>query len=445
MVGFIILLFVMIGLWSILLGAADTSEISRNWPKRRCEPSVIALASFYGHDTTENFQFCLKNIMNNEADSILSPIFQILGVFLSTLSNLMNVANSIRLEFATFMGGINTIFQNFTDRISQLTFKIQTTAYRMKTLMGRLYATFFSLLYMSMSGIRALQNFGDTQLFRFLDTFCFDPDTPVEILGRGTIPVKDVKMGDVFTITGGSVTSIFLFEADGQRMVDLNGIRVSTNHFVELTGTPMKVKAVKHPDARAAPDWNGGLERPLVCFNTSDHCIPIGPYRFMDYDETEDGDVETMKWVDKQINGLKTDEIYEKGTYTTAIHPDTQVKLKDGSFLPLHEIKLGQGLSTGKVIGLIKKIVSDISFLPSGDKISSGNLVWNPELKQWRRLLGKKHHLKHPEVYISLIVSPTASIELRDGHMVRDYLEVHSPEAEMFYAKEIESSSSSER
>ena len=267
----------------------------------------------------------------------------------------------------------------------------------------------------------------------------------MEILGRGIIPVKDVKMGDVFTITGGSVTSIFLFEADGQRMVDLNGIRVSTNHFVELTGTPMKVKAVKHPDARAAPDWNGGLERPLVCFNTSDHCIPIGPYRFLDYDETEDGDVETMKWVDKQINGLKTDEIYEKGTYTTAIHPDTQVKLKDGSFLPLHEIKLGQGLSTGKVIGLIKKIVSDISFLPSGDKISSGNLVWNPELKQWRRLLGKKHHLKHPEVYISLIVSPTASIELRDGHMVRDYLEVHSPEAEMFYAKEIESSSSSER
>ena len=221
MVGFIILLFVMIGLWSILLGAADTSEISRNWPKHRCEPTVMAFASFYGHDTTENFQFCLKNIMNNEASGILSPIFQILGTFLSTLSSLMSVANSVRLEFATFMGGINTIFQNFTDRLSQLTFKIQSTAARMKMLMGRLYATFYSLMFMSMSGIRALQNFTDTELFKFLDTFCFDPDTLVSIKGRGLVPVKNVKIGDIFTQTGGRVTSTFLFEADGQPMVNL--------------------------------------------------------------------------------------------------------------------------------------------------------------------------------------------------------------------------------
>jgi len=440
MVGFIILLFVMIGLWSILLGAADTSEISRNWPKYRCQPTVMAFASFYGHDTTENFQFCLKNIMNNEASGILSPIFQILGTFLSTLSSLMSVANSIRLEFATFMGGINTIFQNFTDRITQLTFKIQSTAARMKMLMGRLYATFYSLMFMSMSGIRALQNFTDTELFKFLDTFCFDPDTLVSIKGRGLVPVKNVKIGDVFTQTGGRVTSTFLFEADGQPMVDLGPIRVSTNHYVYFENTPVVMKSKDHPDAKIAPDWNGGINRPLVCFNTSDHIIPVGGYRFVDYDETEEGDSETMKWVDEKLNAKTEGTEYIAGTYITAVKENTEIRLTDGTFLPISKLSLGQKLSSGRVIGLVKKEVKEVCKLPSGELMSSGNLIWFPSDRCWKRGFEEfdTQILETPEVYYSLICSPSGSFETKGGHTLRDYLEIHSPEAESFYAKQLE-------
>ena len=440
MVGFIILLFVMIGLWAILLGAADTSEISRNWPKHRCEPTVMAFASFYGHDTTENFQFCLKNIMNNEASGILSPIFQILGTFLSTLSSLMSVANSVRLEFATFMGGINTIFQNFTDRISQLTFKIQSTAVRMKMLMGRLYATFYSLMFMSMSGIRALQNFTDTELFKFLDTFCFDPDTLVSIKGKGLTAVKNVKIGDVFTQTGGRVTSTFLFEANGQPMVDIGKIRVSTNHYVHLENTPVVMKSKDHPDAIKAPDWSGGTERPLVCFNTSDHIIPVAGYRFVDYDETEDGDSEAMKWVDESLNAKTVGTVYANGSYTTAVEGNTEIRLTDGTFLPISKLSLGQKLSSGRVIGLVKKEVKEVCKLPSGELVSSGNLIWIPRDKCWKRGFEEfdTRILEAPEVYYSLICSPSGSFETKGGHMLRDYLEVHSPEAESFYAKQLE-------
>ena len=439
MVGFIILLFVMIGLWAILLGAADTSEISRNWPKYRCKPTVMALASFYGHDTTENFQFCLKNIMNNEASGILSPIFQILGTFMSTLTNLMNVANSVRLEFATFMGGINTIFQNFTDRISQLTFKIQSTAVRMKMLMGRLYATFYSLMFMSMSGIRALQNFTDTELFKFLDTFCFDPDTLVSIKGRGLVAVKNVKIGDVFTQTGGRVTSTFLFEADGQPMVDLGNVRVSNNHYVHLEDTPVVMMSKEHPDAVKAPAWSGGLERPLVCFNTSDHIIPVSGYRFVDYDETEEGDSETMTWVDERLNAKLEGTEYLNGTYNTAVEGKTEIRLADGSYLPISSLSLGQKLSTGKVIGLVKKEITEVCELPSGELVSSGNLIWIQSEKCWKRAFENylPVTLKAPEIYYSMFCSSSGTFETKGGQMLRDYMEVHSPEAESFYAKHL--------
>ena len=45
--------------------------------------------------------------------------------------------------------------------------------------MGRVFATMYAVIFMGLSGIKATTNFGNTFLFKFLDTFCFDPDTKV--------------------------------------------------------------------------------------------------------------------------------------------------------------------------------------------------------------------------------------------------------------------------
>lgn len=437
MVGFLVLLFLMIGIWYFLLSSGDTSEISKNWPKYRCDITIMPFASFYGHDATENFNFCMKNMMNVEAGPLLSPVFQVIATLLGTLASLISVANSIRLEFATFMGGVNTIFQNFTDRFKQLLFKIQMSAYRMKLLMGRLYATFYSLIYMSVAGIRGAQNFGDTILFQFLDTFCFDPDTKILVKGKGAIPVKEVIIGDIFEKTGSKVTSTFSFFADGQPMVELDGIIVSTNHFVKYDN--IYVKAKDHPDAIAIGPWLGSIERPLICFNTSDHRIPIGNHIFMDYDETEEGDKDTMRWVDISLNG--SFEGTDQTSYTTVFYPTLKIKLADSTYMSANEIPLGTKLSNGRVVGIVKKIISETCTLPSGEHVSPGNLVWNPDMNRWIRAgdLYSVDQLETPQVYHSFVVLNGASVETDKGTMLRDYVEVHSPEAEQFYAKSVAS------
>ena len=95
------------------------------------------------------------------------------------------------------------------------------SAIRLKFLMGRVFGTMYSVMFMGMAGIKATQNFGNTFLFKFLDTFCFDPDTPIYVEGKGTIPISEVKMGDELE-GGGKVTSLFRFHADGQPMVKLD-------------------------------------------------------------------------------------------------------------------------------------------------------------------------------------------------------------------------------
>ena len=440
MLGFIVLLFVMIGVWVVLLGVADTSEVSKNWPKYRCNPSVMPFASFYGHDTTENLNFCITGMMNSEMSGALSPVFQILATFLGTITTLVKVANNVRLEMATFMGGINTLFQNFADRFLQLTSHIRTSAQRIRMLMGRVYGSFFAMIFMSLSAMTALTNFGDTFLFKFLDTFCFDPDTEVTILNKGKIPVKDVQIGDVFS-TGSKVTATFSFLADGQPMVELpGGIKVSTNHYIRHEGTWIRSDA--HPDAKLIQPWSGGTERPLICFNTNDHQIPVGSYVFLDYDETSDADKETMNWVEHKLNGRlgNSSQPYE---YSTLVGPTTELKLKSGKPISASSVKLGTELSMGKVISIIKKKSKWTCQLPSGEWVTPGLLIWDTKQCKWFRA-GDKYRKEWDSLgwtYSSFIVANTASYELYSGTVVRDYFEVHSPDTEQFYAKAIHDAS----
>ncbi len=440
MIGFIILLFVMISIWVLLLVVADTSDVSKNWPKYRCSPTVMPFASFFGHDTTENFNYCLSTMINEEAGGAISPVFKILGTFLGTLTTLVATANNMRLEMATFMGGINTIFQNFTDRFVQLSSQVRITTQRMKMLMGRLYGTFFALIFMSMSAMTAVTNFSETFLFKFLDTFCFDPDTPVTVVGRGTIPVKDVMIGDTFQ-NGSKVTATFSFLADGQPMVELPGpIHVSTNHYVQSNGK--WIRSDEHPDAKPIGAWSGGSARPLICFNTNDHRIPVGDYVFLDYDETEVADKATMEWVEHRING-RAKVSPTTSDYSTLVGPTTPLLLKSGKVVLPPSVTLGTELSMGKVIAIVKKKSKWVCCLPTGEYVTPGLLIWDAVQHQWFRA-GDRYPTKWDSIewtYTSFIVANTACYELASGVVVRDYFEVHSPDTEQFYEKAIRDAS----
>jgi hypothetical protein len=441
MLGFLILLGVMIAIWVMSLTVIDLGEISKNWPKYRCQPMIMPFASFFGHDTNENFQFCLKGIFTTELGSVFSPIFSILSGFLGALGNLMNMANNMRLQFSTFMGGINTLIQNFLDRFKQLAENIRQVAMRMKMLFGRLFATFYSIIYMSMATLTAMQNFGDTVIFRFLDLFCFAPETEIDVEGKGTIAVKDVVIGDILSKTGSRVTSVFQFMADGQPMVEFpGGIRVSSNHYVAFQGSYIRSDA--HPDAKLVEDWNGGTARPLICFNTNNHKIPVGNYVFLDYDETEEADDSTMAWVDAKINGQKNITLRSyRYDYTTVFSPKQRI-LSAETLTPkeAYRVNLGECLNTGEVIGKVYKEVEECCILPTGECVTPGSLIWHTKTNTWCRAgdLYAIQTLKTPAIFMNFIVKGTASIEFASGRRMRDYVEIHSPDTEQFYAKEIQ-------
>ena len=419
----------------------DIQKVKDNWETYRCRPDVMIMADYYGHDSGENLGYCLKNGFDKRAREAIAPFYTYLGKFVEVLMTMLNSINSIRMIFATIIGSATQIFTEFSGRIQALFYRFQMAAIRMKMLMGRVFATMYAVIFMGMAGIKATQNFGNTFLFKFLDTFCFDPDTEIVLQNGTSVPIKEVKVGD-YLRGGQKVTAAFKFAADGQEMVKISGILVSTNHYIKYKGKWIEAK--DHPDAVASADWSGGNDRPLICLNTDTHTIPIGNYIFSDYDETSEGDDAAMKMATDILNGKAANAAGKaataagkpaKGSSEMACGPKTLVKTVFG-LVPADQITLGTVLSHGTVVGLVKKECRSICRI-NGEYFAAGTCIWSPAHNRWLRAFQlSKPAIMPPLVYYSFVVTPSATIETQST-VFRDYVEVHSKDLEAPYSAAI--------
>jgi hypothetical protein len=289
-------------------------------------------------------------------------------------------------------------------------------------------------MYMGMSGITGVTSFTNTFLFSFLNVFCFPKNTKINVQGKGLTSIKDIKIDDVLLPTNSRVTATFCLYSKGQAMVRLGQVTVSTNHYVMYLGKP--IMAADHPDAIKVGPWTS--EEPLYCLNTSDNKIPVDDLIFLDYDETTEGDKDTMNFVEGRLNSKITDKNYKFSEYCSAIEEAAVIKTCSGNKLA-KDIQIGDKLVTGaEVIGLIRREVNEICKLKNGTIITPATLYWNPDLNKWDRFGEKMEIIQKKIELVSFIVIPNSQIELEDGLRIRDYMELCSPDSEIHYSKCLE-------
>jgi hypothetical protein len=441
----VLIIALLFGIMAAMQQMEDYQKVRDNWKDYRCQPLIMPFASAYGYNTAENFEFCLKNIFTGYAEEITAPFSSVLATFTKILTTISGTVNSVKESVATMGGGIMTIFQDFTDRIMNFFFQLRLSAIRIKNMIYRMQAIMYSVIYMGISTIKAGQNFSNTFLFSFLDTFCFPPETTISVKGKGLIPIYQVQIGDILVPTNSRVTAKFHFAAQGQPMVVLkDGIQVSTNHYIEHKSR--WIPAADHPDARPI----GPYERQsLICLNTEDHVIPMGPYHFRDYDETAAGDLATMRMIEGRLNGVDSEKLATPEPYSSitenspTFHPDTYIKLYNGSLCKVKDLQVTMRLSTGSWIGgLFHKEIQEVCQITDTDIVGSATLVWDASKHQWIRAGTQRPclHYKRPVIFIGIIALTGSQIELASGLRVRDYLELCSPDAEQFYSEHLEAS-----
>lgn len=426
----LLLISISIGIFIFIEQNSAFSNIKSNFGEYRCQPLMMPFVGLFGYDTNENFQFCLNQIIQDKTQGVTAPFAQGMSGFIGILSNLMNSINSFRVTLATLVGGILKIISEFKARMTALMGRVKLTASRMKAMMYRVYGTMTAVMFMGISAQTGIANFGDTFIFKFIDTFCFPPEQLIELESGKSIPISEIKIGDI--LKGSiSVESTYTFLADGQPMVQIGSVKVSSNHFIKYNNKWILSK--DHPEAISIGGWSGS---PLHCLTTDTHRIPVNDYIFSDYDETDEANSVTQAWVDKSLNGRITGNI-SKCSYEIGSPSDTRIKTLNG-YLPLSMIKLGDPINkTARVVGIQNSTITEYCILPGGQKVATGTLLWNSLTNEWTRasILYSKHTFKTPVNCIALFVSPGAQYELEGKHIVRDAMEIYSPDTKEEYAK----------
>jgi hypothetical protein len=214
------------------------------------------------------------------------------------------------------------------------------------------------------------------------------------------------------------------------------------------------VQAAAHPSAVLA----ASLDR-LWCLGTSDNRIPIvnnkrGVMTFADYEECEDEDVVKIAQAiaERTLNGPHGEKGPTVSDYSLGLDPTFQVHRRDGSWVPLSTIKIGDDLmGGGTVIGLIEEVCDLQCLTPAGHRVSAAQLVFHegkwvravhifPAVKEEGEGEEEEEEEESASILSHLMVTNNASITVGgDGEVlqVRDYAEVTSLDIQAPYDKKM--------
>ena len=105
-----------------------------------------------------------------------------------------------------------------------------------------------------------------------LSSFCFSPDTLIQMADGSEKEIQNIKLGD--DTKGGKVELVV--QTLGHNVYNYKGIEVSGSHWVVENGKYIEVETSKH--AKPIDD-----KEMLYCLNTSDHAIWIKDIQFSDF------------------------------------------------------------------------------------------------------------------------------------------------------------------
>lgn len=437
---FSIVTILLIGITFLIFSFSNIAEISKNFAKHRCNPLIMPFAGQFGYNAKENFEFCITNILNDKASQLFAPLYGILSQFTSILTVIMNATLGIRKLFSNFFLSVNGFIANVRNRIQNLLFQIRISFLKMNNLMGRVYGTMYSVMYMGLSALTMGNNLANNDLVNFLLEFCFDPNTPILMEGGEYKAIKDLRIGDRLSPVLGTrgapiVTSTFVFDGSRTPVVEIGDVTVSEQHYVEYNGT--WIFAGDHPSAiKKAPVPQ------LICLNVTGNVFYAGRcgLKARDYDETTNPGIadKVMQIALKALNGPCRRVGFEPlRDYSLGFDHELEVYLSDGSLKKACDVKIGDTLEGGvKVVGIVQeKCIDVVKF--ENRYFSSALLVFHGQT--WKRAgyVMPYNRRKGEHVLMNLITEHCAPIVVQhngEKMYIRDYREVPLPEMEEPYA-----------
>jgi len=292
-----LIILVFVALYFINVFAIGIANIKRDWPKYRCNPSVMPFASMFGHDPVKNFTYCIQTMQGNYMGYLLQPLQYSMDVTGNLGKELNESIMNIRAFFNYIRNMITDIVQNVFGVFLNILIEFQKITIGIKDIFAKLVGLLAALMYIisgSFDTMNSMWRGPSGQLVRTVGK-CFDPDSMIMLESGEVKRMGDVKLGDKLP-HGGEVFATM--ELKNWKMVD--GVKKQEEILYEIesslgplyvTGSHLaydsEVKQWKKvADMFAGRQTKRVCER-LVCLCTTNNLIPISGHIFHDWDDID--------------------------------------------------------------------------------------------------------------------------------------------------------------
>ena len=296
---------------------SNHDEIKENWVQYRCNPIYMPFAGMFADNVAENFHFCVSAMAGQFFAYALAPVHLLFKLFTQAIQIVLNQMDVFRAFITAIQKFVTSFFAGTLGKISNTFGVLIHLLSILRDLTGRIVSSgayaaiimstgvnfvlslfsFMNALLKSLVGLIfglaiILLFVFPPLLFFFIPIGvaigvsysggCFHPSTLVGLADGRTLPISEIKVGDVLANTA-TVTATMRF-TPRERLYTYRGVvRVTGSHLVrDSDGVWRKVE-----DSPNSIPYEGAVPAEIICLNTSNHKLYIHGCYFADFDEIE--------------------------------------------------------------------------------------------------------------------------------------------------------------
>ena len=296
-----VLIFLIFGaLYFSSILAVGIKKLKDQWPKYRCVPNYMPFAGYLGHDTFQNFTYCVGNIQFNLMHHFLEPIQYILGNLTNISSWIIQRIQFIRIFIHKLRTLIRKVIEDIYGMIVNVLIQFQKIIIKTKDTVWKMIGLIVVQVYMiegAMLTGKAIDRgpIGDT--LRFL---CFSPNTSLLLNNGVKVQMNQIHLGDILENGAEVIGKLTLKGSPKNPYYKIWSNKL--NEYIYVTGThKIFNNRLEHTEKKNLSDLNNYIEvknywnaiqtnkynKELACLITSNHNIPIGEFTFWDWEDED--------------------------------------------------------------------------------------------------------------------------------------------------------------
>lgn len=289
---FIILIY--IGFFFVNILVVGSTNIKKNWPKYRCNPIIMPLAGYFGHDPTSNFTYCIQNMQTSYMNYLLKPTHYVMSLFQNTLGQLSNDINWVRKKIESLVSNLTTIITSIFSVFINIMIEFQRMLIKLKDVFSKALGVMVSMIYLIEGGMLTGTSIMAGPVGETLRFVCFHPDTKVMLKDGREKKMKEIELGDILSNNSKVLATMKIRGNKYENYGEINDyykiysneynnyIYVTGSHLIQDEETNNFIPVRKY---KKATKCNNMKTEMMNCLITDDHLIQIGEYTFWDWED----------------------------------------------------------------------------------------------------------------------------------------------------------------